>query len=418
MSCQIAYFVNMYPAISHAFIRREIHALERHGFDVQRIALRGWDNELVDPLDPAERDRTRYVLRDGPFALVLAVFSTLLASPARFMGALWLAIRMGWKATRPMPYHLVYLVEACRVLALLRQHGATHVHAHFGTNSAEIVMLARALGGPPYSFTVHGPLEFDSPKYLGLGEKIRRAAFVVAITSYTRSQLCRASDYSDWPKIRVVRCGLQPEIFEEPLRPVPGEPRLVCLGRLVEQKGQMLLVEAAAQLARRGVQFHLVLVGGGPLRDRLAALIERHGLEGCVELAGALETERFYDELCRSRGLVLPSFAEGLPMVIMEAMALRRPVISTYIAGIPELVRNGENGWLVPAGCVDSLVTAMEEMLRRPVEDLRAMGEAGYARVHELHHADTETAKLAELFRRSAAGEHIGAGAVEAGEPA
>ncbi|MFH7320755.1 glycosyltransferase [Desulfurivibrio sp. D14AmB] len=404
---RIAYFINLYPAISHAFIRREIHALERQGFDVQRIALRGWEGDLTDAADPAERAKTLFVLKGGPLPLIGAVLRTLLASPGRFLAAVALALRMGWKATRPIPYHLMYLVEACRVLGWLREHGATHVHAHFGTNSAEIVMLVRTLGGPPYSFTVHGPLEFDKPYYLGLGEKIHRSAFTVAITSYTRSQLYRACSYADWPKVRMVRCGLQPEIFATPPEPPPATPRMVCIGRLVEQKGQALLVKAAARLARKGVEFKLVLVGGGPLHDTLAALITEYGLQEQVELTGALSTERLYEELRLARGMVLPSFAEGLPMVIMEAMALRRPVISTYIAGIPELVRPGENGWLIPAGSIDDLTTAMEEMLAFPVEQLRAMGEAAHKLARERHHSDTETAHLGELFRRSAAGEPI-----------
>lgn len=408
MSLSIAYFVNMYPAISHAFIRREIHALERHGFAVCRIALRGWDNDLVDPLDTKEREQTSYVLRGGPLALLAATLRALVRAPGPFLAALWLVVRMGWHSTRPMPYHFAYLAEACRVLEWLRVHRVAHVHAHFGTNSAEIVMLVRALGGPPYSFTVHGPLEFDSPQYLGLDKKIRRAAFVVAITSYTRSQLFRCVEHGHWSKIRLVRCGLQPEIFDTPEQHVPDVPRMVCIGRLVEQKGQLLLLEAAARLARSGVDFKLVLVGGGPLQEELEAFVRLHDLGEQVELTGAVPTERLYDELLQARGLVLPSFAEGLPMVIMEAMALRRPVISTYIAGIPELVRDGENGWLIPAGSVDALEEAMKRLLAYPIEDLRAMAEAGYTRTRARHHADTETAKLAELFHQSVAGEVIG----------
>jgi colanic acid/amylovoran biosynthesis glycosyltransferase len=407
MKCRIAYFVNSYPAISHAFIRREIHALERRGLEVVRFSLRGWDNKIVDPLDAAEQAATEYVLRAGPWSLVGDTFRLAMTSPRGFFRALMLAMRMGWRSVRPLPYHFVYLAEACRLVTWLRRSEATHVHAHFGTNSAEVVALAHALGGPPYSFTVHGPLEFDSPQYLGLREKIRGAAFVVAITSYTRSQLYRCSDYADWPKIRLVRCGLQPEIFEEAPQQVSGEARLVCIGRLVEQKGQALLVEAAATLARRNIDFRLVLVGGGPLHDELARLVEANGLQERVELLGAVSTQRLYDELRRARALVLPSFAEGLPMVIMEAMALRRPVISTYIAGIPELVRDGEDGRLVPAGSVAALVDAMADMLSRPVAELRAMGGAAFERVKALHHSDTEVAKLAELFQQSAAGEDL-----------
>src|SRR4030067_1797141 len=147
MSSRIAYVINQYPKVSHTFIRREILALERQGFDILRIALRGWDAELVDEEDRHERTHTRYVLQEGFYALLWAVFRTLLKAPKRLFSALVLAIRMSRGAERTLPYHLVYLAEACRILPWLKSFGATHVHAHFSTNSTEVVMLANALGG-------------------------------------------------------------------------------------------------------------------------------------------------------------------------------------------------------------------------------------------------------------------------------
>jgi glycosyltransferase involved in cell wall biosynthesis len=176
---------------------------------------------------------------------------------------------------------------------------------------------------------------------------------------------------------------------------------LVCLGRLVEQKGQLLLIEAARHLAEKGVAFELALIGDGELRAELERLIDQYGLKGQVTLLGSISTDQLRDEILRARGLVMPSFAEGLPMAIMEAMALGRPVLTTYIAGIPELIRHGQEGWLFPAGSIEALTTAMEDCLSRPIEQLRAMGESGYHRVLERHSADVETAKLATLFRQS-----------------
>jgi glycosyltransferase involved in cell wall biosynthesis len=199
----------------------------------------------------------------------------------------------------------------------------------------------------------------------------------------------------------VVHCGLEPE-YAGGAQPAPAAARLVCLGRLVEQKGQLLLIEAARVLAGKGLEFELVLVGGGEMRDEIEALIARYGLVQRVRLTGAISTEKLREELLQARALVLPSFAEGLPMVIMEAMALRRPVLSTYIAGIPELVLHGENGWLFPAGSVDALAAAMEDCLSRSPEKLRAMGEAAHARVRDRHSVDVQASKLARLFRESA----------------
>lgn len=401
MPLRVAYIVNQYPKVSHSFIRREILALERQGIEVLRIALRGRDAELVDAEDKAEQALTLYVLRQGGLALFAAMLRTLAASPGRFLSALRLALRMGRRAERPTPIHLIYLAEACRILPWLREYGACHLHAHFGTNSTEVAMLAHVLGGPPYSFTVHGPEEFDKPRFIGLGEKIRRSAFVVAISSYGRSQLYRWVGHEQWPKVHVVHCGLERTFHEMAPVPIPETPRLVCVGRLCEQKGQLLLIEAASRLAENGIDFELVLAGDGEMRDEVEALIARHGLGNRVRITGWISAKQVREEILAARGLVLPSFAEGLPVVIMEAMALRRPVLSTYVAGIPELVRHGEEGWLFPAGSVDELASAMEMFLATLPVELASMGGAAYRRVLARHDIDTEAAKLAKLFGES-----------------
>jgi glycosyltransferase involved in cell wall biosynthesis len=401
---KIAYFVNDYPKVSHSFIRREILALERQGFEVLRIALRGWGNPLPDPEDAAERERTRYVLRGGVFSLLIAACAALLRSPGRFLAAAALAARMARDSDRPLPYHMMYLAEACRIVSWLKSFGALRLHAHFGTNSTEVAMLAEMLGGPPFSFTVHGPDEFLRP--MGLDEKIHRSNFVVAISCFGRSQLFMRCAYADWPKVKVVHCGIERAFYEAAAEPVSAAPRLVCVGRLSEAKGQLLLLEAAARLAAKGRQFELVLAGDGPMRAELQTLISRHGLDAQVRITGWLSSSDVRTEILAARALVAPSFAEGLPVVIMEAMALRRPVLATYIAGIPELVRPGENGWLFPAGSVDELVNAMEECLSAPLETLRTLSNAGYRRVVERHAIDTEAGKLAALFRAGVAVGH------------
>ena len=396
---RVAYFINQYPKVSHSFIRREIRALEELGVSVQRIALRGWDGELVDADDILEREQTQFVLKVGVFHILLSMIKTMASGPCRFFCAFKLAFKMGWHAERPLPFHLIYLAEACQIVPWMKAFGATHVHAHFGSNSAEVVMLAHVLGGPPFSFTVHGPEEFDKPVFLGLPEKIKRSAFVVAISSYGRSQLFRwvAQDY--WSKVNVVHCGLEKSFYDISPQPVTANSRLVCVGRLCEQKGQLLLLEAVAGLARKGIQFELVLAGDGERRSEIERLITAHGLMGKVRITGWISGQQVRDEILGACGMVLPSFAEGLPVVIMEAMALRRPVISTYVAGIPELVIPGINGWLVPAGSVGELMDAMEDMLAKSSEQLAAMGDAAYARVTQRHDINTEAKKLVELFR-------------------
>jgi colanic acid/amylovoran biosynthesis glycosyltransferase len=396
---RVAYLVNQYPMVSHVFIRREILALERRGVEITRIALRGWHGELVDEEDHLERKRTRYVLRDGVPALLSALARMLVTRPVRLMKALGLALYMGRRAERPLPVHLAHLAEACRIVPWLRAEGVDHVHAHFGTNSAEVAMLVRALGGPPWSFTIHGPKEYDNVELIHLADKLRHCAFVVAITSYGRSQLYRLVEHRHWSKINVIHCGLEPAFFASTESPLPTARRLVCVGRICEQKGQLLLMWAAQKLSARGAVFELVLVGDGEMRAEVEALIERYKLQNTVRITGRVSSEQLYNEIVSARALVLPSFAEGLPMVIMEAMALKRPVISTFIAGIPELVQAGEHGWLVPAGDVDALSQAMQECLEAPVETLALMGEAAQKRVLERHNVDTQAAELESLFR-------------------
>lgn len=401
MTLRIAYFINQYPKVSHSFIRREILALERLGFEVQRIALRGWNEPLADPEDVAEKSRTRYVLQGGVLPLIVSTLRVLASTPLRFFSALALAVTMSRHADRSLPYHLIYLAEACRMLPWLRSEGARHVHAHFGTNSTEVVMLVQALGGPGYSFTVHGPEEFDKPQFIHLGEKIRRSKFVVAISSYGRSQLYRWVDHANWPKVKVVHCGLEAAFHDVPFSDPPEVARLVCVGRLCEQKGQLLLVQALASLAQRGIQCELVLAGDGEMRPEVEALIATNKLGKQVRITGWISSAQVRDELLSARAMVLPSFAEGLPVVVMEAMALRRPVLTTAIAGIPELVRDGENGWLFTAGSVEELAQAMEACLAAPKVRIAAMGADARTRVLQRHSVDTEAAKLAQHFKQA-----------------
>lgn len=392
------WLVNQYPKVSHAFIRREILALERRGIRITRVAVRGWDAELVDADDVRERVRTRYLLQRGAAVLLAAMLGQLWRSPQRFARALFLTCRISRGAARPLVYQLAYLAEACLLVAQVRALGATHIHAHFGTNAAAVALLAAALGGPPYSFTVHGPEEFDQPLALALPEKVRAAAFVVAVSAFGRSQLYRWLPPAEWPKVREIRCGIDDLFRDVAPVPIPDAPRLVCVGRLCAQKGQLLLVDAVAHLAGAGLDVELVLAGDGELRAEIERRIDHHGLHRQVRITGWLDAARVRDEILAARALVLPSFAEGLPVVLMEAMAVGRPVISTYVAGIPELVAPGINGWLCPAGSLEALCEAIAECLRLPAAQLEAMGRAGRARVLLRHDGDREAAGLAALL--------------------
>jgi glycosyltransferase involved in cell wall biosynthesis len=400
---KIGYLVNQYPKVSHSFVRREILALQALGETIERFALRGWDAEVVDVEDVAERAQTTYVLAGGGASLLIAGLQALLTSPWRFLAALSLSGRIARRSNRSMLRHWITLAEAAWLKRQLAARRVGHLHAHFGTNAAEVAMLCHALGGPGYSFTVHGPEEFDLPTALHLREKVERAAFVVAISSFCQSQLYRWVAHAYWPKIRVVRCGLEKSFHDVPAVPVPDAPRLVCVGRLSEQKGQLLLVNAAKQLKERGISFQLVLAGDGEMRGAIESLVEAYDLGEQVRITGWISSAQVRDELLAARAMVLPSFAEGLPVVIMEALALRRPVLTTYVAGIPELVEPGRCGWLFPAGSVQALADAMADCLAADLPRLQAMGEIGRALALAHHDIDIEAGKLATHFHGVAA---------------
>lgn len=396
----IAYFVNQYPKVSHSFIRREIQALEAQGISIRRFSIRACDSELVDEADQEELGKTTVLLKRGLKGLLAPLLQILLSRPQKVLAALKLAYQLSRTSDRNLLYHLVYVAEACALYQYAASDGIQHIHAHFGTNSTTVALLCKALGGPSYSFTVHGPEEFDRPEILSLTEKIRQATFVVGISSFSRSQLYRWCDRQQWEKIHVIHCGVDQQFLSLTPTPVPDVPTFVCVGRLSEQKGHLLLLEAVKHLAAEGVAFKVVLVGDGPLRQDVEGAIAQYNLQSHIEIVGWASGAQVQHYLQASRALILPSFAEGLPVVIMEALAMGRPVITTYVAGIPELVEPGQCGWLVPPGSTESLVKAMKDCLNTPIEALEAMGQNGRDRVLQRHNIATEASHLVRCFRR------------------
>lgn len=405
---KLAYLVNTYPRASHTFIRREIQALERIAVPIQRFAMRSDRDALVDAGDIAEDFRTEHVLEMGVGRLIGTALMWWVTHPAQSIGALILALRCGARGaggpvgTGGRLRHLIYLIEAAYIARRCRDLSISHLHAHFGTNSATVALLARSLGGPRYSFTVHGPEEFDAPLALSLRDKVEGAAFVVAISSFGRSQLCRWVAPSHWDKIKVVHCGIEPDRFPDPVPLPQGGPHLVAIGRFSAQKGFGLLVEAIAIAAPALPNLRLTLVGDGELRRQIKGLIEKYGLGPRITLTGWQDEAGVRKALDSAQALILPSFAEGLPMVLMEAMANGRPVIATAIAGVPELV-NRDAGWTVPAGDAMALATAIHALSQMPPERLAEMGRAARARVLERHDIDHQASALAAHFREAGA---------------
>ena len=397
---RLAYLCNLYPAVSHSFVRREIEGVERAGHSVHRFSLRPARNDLKDEADLREAERTEAVLGAGLGRLLVSALILFLAHPLNSASALAAAWRLSGPGLKPKARHAAYWLEAAWLVRRLKQLQIEHVHAHFGTNPAAVALLVNAFGGPPFSFTVHGPDEFDAPITLSIPAKIEEATFVAAISSYGRSQLMRWSAPEHWDKIELIRCGLDRDFLEAPADKVePKSTEFVCVARLSAQKGLPLLIAACDRLRSAGERFSLTIIGDGELRGVLEADIRRRKLGDCVTIAGVRTADEIRQHLRRARSFVLPSFAEGLPVVLMEALALSRPVIATSIAGIPELV-DDRCGWLIPAGSEEALVRAMTEALRLPATELTAKGAVGRERVRDMHDADSNARLIVDAIAR------------------
>lgn len=391
---RLAYLCNVYPAVSHSFVRREIEGVESAGNQVYRFSHRPPGPGLKDEADLREASITESVLQQGAARLFLAALALLASRPAKTAGALKVALRLSGPGLKSKARHFIYWLQAAWLVRRMDELRIEHLHAHFGTNPAAVATMARAWGGPPFSFTAHGPDEFDAPVALSLEAKIQAASFVAGISHFGRAQLMRWSDPSDWTKLKVIRCGLDAGFLEAEIEPVPESSReFVCVARLSAQKGLPLLIEACDVLRRAGQRFTITIIGDGELRSDLEQQIRDRNLVDTVFLVGARSSTQIRETLRRARAFVLPSFAEGLPVVLMEALALSRPVITTAIAGIPELV-DDKCGWLVPAGSQAALIDALVAALKASPADLATRGAVGRERVRQMHNAVQNSADI------------------------
>ena len=398
----IAYLNSFYARASDSFIRAEVIQLRGFGHTVHTFSIRKPPaSELVSAEIIDEHARTDYILSHGVLALINSALLELFRAPLRMLSTIVTAVRCSNPGLKGRLWPIAYFFEACYLSRQLLAKAVDHLHDHNGQGCAFVAMLASELSGVPYSLTIHGPGEFDQPMVLSLTDKIERSRFAVAISEYGRSQLFRWSAVEHWQKIHVVHCGVNLESWVA--HPIENGRRLVCVGRLAREKGHVILVEAIARL-KHLPHFEVVIVGDGPLRGEIEARANTLGVQDRVRVTGWMSGDKVREEILASCAMVLPSFAEGLPVVLMESLALERPVITTAIAGIPELVQNGKSGWLIPAGSIDALTNAIRELLVTPLERLAEMGRAGAVSVREQHDQAREARKLQALI------EHVGKG--------
>lgn len=395
---RIAYLAGSYPTVSHTFILREVAALRAQGLEILTCSVRRpAPDQIRGPAERAEAARTFNLLdaARNPRRLIGAQIAAL-RNPRLYARTLRKAWSMRGPGLRSAAYQVFYFLEATVLARHLARQGVTHLHNHFAQASATVAMLAARLAGIPFSFTLHGPADFTDPRLWRLDAKIRDAVFVSCISHYCRSQAMLVSPVGDWAKLHIVHCGVEPARYDAP--PAAGQG-LLFVGRLAAAKGVPVLIEALPRILSAHPQAHLVLIGDGPDRAALQDQVRRLGLGDAVRFTGYQSQDEVAGALARAAVFVLPSFAEGVPVVLMEAMAACRPVVATRIAGIPELVEDGVSGRIVPPGDAMALAAAVCDILSAP-DRAAAMGEAGRQRVEAEFDIAREAERLAALFRQ------------------
>lgn len=403
-SLQIAYLTGEYPRATDTFIQREVAALRTHGLKVETCSMRRTGPEHhVGEEQRQEAARTFHVLEATrkPLHLIFTHFQCLTRSPSRYFKTLSLAFKTSPGGFKSTLYQLIYFAEAAVLARHLRETGATHLHNHIAKSSCTVAMLASELSGVPFSFTLHGPDIFFEATRWRLDEKIKRASFVACISDFCRSQAMAFSPPRDWPKLHIIHCGVDPKRYSP--APRAREAKLLFVGRLAAVKGLPVLFDALGMLKTPGCT--LAIIGDGPDRAMLDKMARENGLDRVVNFLGYRSQSEVAGMLQDTDILVLPSFAEGVPVVLMEAMAAEVPVIATRIAGIPELVEDQKSGILVAPGRAGELAQAIDTILSDP-DAAAAMGRNGRARVIAEFDSQTEAARLADLFRACSEG-HI-----------
>jgi glycosyltransferase involved in cell wall biosynthesis len=394
---RLAYLTGVYPLASHTFIQREISALRALGSEIAITSIRQPDAvELIGPEEEAALAETFYVLAaaKNPLRLLLDHGRLFFESPGRWMKALGLAFRTNRPGAKGFLWQFFYFLEAGVLARHLTKQRISHLHNHFADSSASVAMLASSLADIPYSFTMHGPTEFFAPESWHLGEKVARASLVVCISHFARSQMMLFSDPAHWPKLRIVHCGVIPERYAAEPAPDGEAMKLLFVGRLDPVKGLRVLLDAFEAARAKAPGISLTVIGDGPDRPWVEENARRIG---GIEVLGYRSQSEVAETLGRSDVLVLPSFAEGVPVALMEAMAAGRAVIATRVGGVAELVGDGISGRLVAPGNAAELAEVVVEMAASRETRLK-MGAAGQAKVRAEFDIRREAVWLKALF--------------------
>ncbi len=396
----IALLVSQHPAINHSVILREIHEL-RKSLDLRTASIRSPDRPL-DQLSEEERNEasiTYYIKPQGIGGALAALTGALFSLPVSLFSGWFYALKLSGPNPKKALRNTLYFVEAVMLGRWMRQKRLKHLHVHY---SSTIGLLAKRIFPIRLSISFHGPDEFNDPEGFWLSQKVEASDFVRAISYYARSQLMKCCSSDQWDKIEVAHMAVDPQVFcPRPFRENPGEVEIICVGRLAPVKAQHVLIEAVAKLVREGRKVLLHLVGGGPDRSSLELHVDALGIRSQVVFHGFTAQERLNELYSQADIFALASFAEGLPGVLMEAMAMEIPCVSTWITGVPELIRDGIDGILVPPADACTLASGLARLIDDPALR-RRIGIAGRARILDKFDLEKNAQHLASIFRRRA----------------
>ena len=399
---RLAYLVSSYPAISHTFILREVQRLRALGHDISTASINRPDRPEAqrDAAEQAEAQATYCVKADGAQGAVTALTYWAKRDPGALARTLWWGLCLSASQRSIMGF--IYAVEATMVGHWMAQKDLSFLHVHFGNAGATVGMLVKRLTGCHLSYTIHGPDEFDDIPGQYLRTKVEQADDIICISGFVRGQLMRISEPEQWPKLQVCRLGVDPGLFTYGLREAhPGPTRLLCVGRLTPAKCQVLLVQACARLRDLGEDFHLTMVGTGPDLGRVEQAVHSMDMQGRITLTGALTQAQVREQLAAADVFVLPSLAEGIPVVLMEAMSSGVPCVTTPVNGIPELIQHGRSGLLAVPGDLDSLVEQLREIIGdRALQHRLAI--TAREKIETDFDLDKNVRKLGKIFERFA----------------
>ncbi|AKG22773.1 glycosyltransferase family 4 protein [Calothrix sp. 336/3] len=400
---RIAYLTGEYPRATDTFIQREVLILRQRGVDVHTFSVRRTGIEhIIGEEQKQERDRTFYLLPPHPGKLLRSHLILLLASPRKYRQSIKLAWSTSQPGLRGALYQFFYFLEAGILAQQIKIRQIQHLHNHIAEASGTVAMLAAEMGGFTYSFTLHGPYIFLRGYQWRLDEKIRRSLFVACISHYARSQGMIFAPMDKWQKMHIIHCGVDPSLFPVVTHKGIGK-HLLFIGRLAAAKGLPILLESLVIIKQTHPDVVLTVVGDGSDRQQLQEITAANGLTENVKYVGYKSQTEVREYLQSADVFVMSSFAEGIPVVLMEAMAAGVPVVATQIAGISELVEDGKNGYLVPAGDALSLANRIQTLISAP-EIRNKLAIAARSKVEQEFHIHQEVARLHNLFSSALSG--------------